>query len=51
MNPEEQIVFVAETLDAINRMQELLSDQCRALAEEIESSRREKISQHDDIPF
>ena len=51
MNPEEQIIFVAEMLDTINRLQELISDHCRALAEEMETSILEKTSQYDDNPF
>jgi hypothetical protein len=51
MNPEEQIIFVAELLDTINRLQELISDYCRALAEEMETPMLEKTSQYDDNPF
>ena len=51
MNPEEQIIFVAEMLDTIARLQELISDHCRALAEEVETAMLENTSQYDDNPF
>ena len=51
MKPEEQIIFVAELLDIINRLQELISDHCRALAEEMVTSMLERTSEYDDNPF
>ncbi len=51
MQPEEQIIFVAEMLDIINRLQELISDHCRSLAEELEPSLSERTSEYDENPF
>jgi hypothetical protein len=51
MNPEKQIIFVAELLDTINRLQELISDYCRALAEEMETPIPKRTSKYDDNPF
>ena len=51
MKPEEQIIFVAELLDTINTLQELISDYCRALAAEWERHIPERPLEYDDNPF
>lgn len=51
MNPEEQIIFIAEMLDTINRLQKLLGDHCRVVAEEMEPPLHERPSEYQDDPF
>lgn len=52
MKPEEQIIFVAELLDIINSLQELITDHCRTLAAESKRPMSNRsLEECDDIPF
>ncbi len=50
MKPEDQIIFVAELLNLINELQELVRDHCRVLTAERDGT-LESIAERDDVPF
>ncbi len=51
MKPEEQMRFIADLLDLINALQELIIDHCRTLADERERHVPEHSSEYEDTPF
>ncbi len=51
MRPEDQIIFLAELLNLINELQELVRDYCQALTAEQDGGMPQPATQHNDVPF
>lgn len=51
MTPEDHIIFVAELLNLINELQELVREHCQILTAERDGGMLENISDHENCPF